>query len=118
MTTQVLEVPQVEAKAEAPVAPDTSYLIVEIDQDTYDVVTAIAEDAGTRGMQDGFEFWLCRLARQHAKVQENLWRRSDDTSMFVRAQRGNKQATRSVLKSLGLDDKAIDNLIARPTVKK
>ncbi len=120
MTTQVLEVPQVTAKAEAleAIAEDTSHLIVEIDQETYDVVNEIAGDAGARGMQDGFEFWLCRLARQHAKVQENLWRRSDDTSMFVRAQRGNKQAARSVLKSLGLDDKAIDNLIARPTVKK
>lgn len=92
-------------------AKDNSYLLVELDQETYDVVAAIAETAGARGMQDGFTFWLCRLAKQHAKVQENLWRKADDTSMFVRAQHGNTQAMIAVLASIGVKgDKASELL--------
>lgn len=96
-----------------PQTDNDAHLIVEIDQETYDAVSAIATDAGARGMQDGFDFWLCRLAKQHAKVQENLWLRADNGSMFTRAQRGNAQAKRAVLKSLGLDDRAIENFLAQ-----
>ena len=93
-------------------APDDSHLIVIVSQECYDTVKEIAERASGRGLQDGFQFWLERLACQHAKVQENLWNKADDGSMFARAQKGNTQAKLAVLASLGLKGEAAQKFLA------
>ena len=93
-------------------ASDDSHLIIIISQETYAIVNEVAERAGGRGLQDGFQFWLERLACQHAKVQENLWNKADDGSMFARAQKGNTQAKLAVLASLGLKGEAAQKFLA------
>lgn len=107
-TAVVVEV----AKPEVSQELDNSHLLVEISQECYDAVKAIAERASGRGLQDGFEFWLCRLAQQHAKVQENLWDKADDSSIFTRAQKGNTQAKLAVLASLGIKGDAAKQMLA------
>ena len=92
--------------------PDNSHLIVEITQECYDAIQATRERASGRGLQDGFEYWLCRLAVQHAKVQENLWDKADDSSIFSRAQKGNTQAKIAVLASLGIKGDAAKQFLA------
>ena len=91
---------------------DNSHLIVEISQQCYDEVNAIRERASSRGLQDGFDYWLCSLAMKHAKVQENLWNKADDISIFTRAQKGNTQAKMAVLASLGIKGDAAKAFLA------
>jgi hypothetical protein len=100
--TQVVEMKSEAVVVEKLVNEGEEHLVVVITQETYDAIRAIADTASERGLQDGFEYWLQRLAVQHAKVQENLWKKADDTSIFARAQKGNTQARVAVLASLGI----------------
>jgi hypothetical protein len=65
--------------SELEVTPASSdHLIVEVSQDTYDVVMGIVQRAEQRSSEArGFQFWLERLASQHAQVQHNLWDKAD-----------------------------------------
>jgi len=84
------------------IVADDSHLTVRISQACYDAVMKVVETASARGLEDSFEFWLSRLARQHANVQMKLWARSDAATAVSRAKAGDSDATVKVLTDIGI----------------
>jgi len=98
---------------------DTSHLLFEISQDTYETLQDLVARAEERGLNTDATFWLENMFNKHAKVQCDLWDRADDATTLKQAQKGNSKSIKALLGSLGArDEDLVNKLIAQIRSKK
>jgi hypothetical protein len=84
---------EVEAKADAQIAakqdaesePDTTHLIVELTQESYDVIKDVVDRATARGLDSTFEHWLNDAIKTGARARTRTWDDRDYVTLFKQA---------------------------------
>jgi hypothetical protein len=102
--TKVEEV-KVEEVVDATQAPDDGHLIVELSQENYDDVMALAKRGGERGISDSFQYWLRRAIEVGCKTITRPWDDRDVVTLFNKATRGDSEAAAKLARLIKLDGK-------------
>jgi predicted ATPase len=81
---QVVDVDKAQANAQAPES-DNTHLIVELTQESYDVIKDVVDRATARGLDSTFDHWLNDAIKTGARARVRTWDDRDYVTLFKQA---------------------------------
>lgn len=79
---------------------NTSQLVVELSQETYDVVMEVVSRATDRGLESSFDHWLRDAIKTGANARLRTWNDRDVVTLFKQASNGNDIAKQKLARLL------------------
>ena len=102
-----LDAKSVEAMADKQIAAkldasdkDTTHLLVELSQESYDAIKEVVDRATERGLESSFDYWLKDAIKAGSTGRLRTWNDRDVVTLFKQASAGNDKAKAKLRKIL------------------